>query len=128
MLDGWSGPESWGIWAEGTEARALWLTDRLEEPLFLELVAFPFCQPGKIQRLEVFLNGSSLGAETFPDCQERTIRWRIPGGWARGFMNWFSGSPMPLLRGRGMRARWRSDFAGSGSRTADGGRESASGA
>lgn len=84
LLDGWSGPESWGIWAEGTEARALWLTDRLEEPLFLELVAFPFCQPGKIQRLEVFLNGSSLGAETFPDCQERTIRWRIPGGWARG--------------------------------------------
>lgn len=83
LLDGWSGPESWGIWAEGTEARALWVMDPREESPILELIAFPFCQPGKVQRLEVFLDGSSLGAEAFPDCQERTIRWGIPAGWAR---------------------------------------------
>ncbi|MFN3928673.1 MAG: hypothetical protein ACK4OK_03455 [Thermoflexus sp.] len=87
LLDGWSGPEDWGIWAEGTEAHALWLTDNPEAPAVLELEAFPLCRPGETQRLEVSLNGRRMGVEAFPHCEERTARWRIPEGWARRGVN-----------------------------------------
>lgn len=87
LLDGWSGPEEWGIWAEGTEAHALWLADRVEESMTLEAQAFPLCRPDERQRVEVFLNGRLLGAEVFADCGERSLRWRIPKGWARSGVN-----------------------------------------
>ncbi len=87
LLDGWSGPERWGIWAAGVEAHALWLADPLREPAVLELIAFPLCVPGKVQRLEVFLNGQLLGEESFADCREQTIRWQIPLRWAQTGVN-----------------------------------------
>ncbi len=87
LLEGWSGPEGWGIWVEGTEAYALWLAEAAETPAALEWVAFPLCQPGKTQRLEVSWNGHRLGVEEFAGCAERTARWRIPDGWMRRGVN-----------------------------------------
>lgn len=78
LLDGWSGPEAWGLWAEGTEARALYLTERGGGPATLEVVAFPLCQAGAVQRIEAFFDGRGLGEELFLDCGERRIRWEIP--------------------------------------------------
>jgi hypothetical protein len=78
LLGGWSGPEAWGIWAEGTEAEALYLAEAGGGPATLELEAFPLCRAGEPQRLEVLFNGRRLGEESFPDCEERRIRWEIP--------------------------------------------------
>lgn len=83
LLDGWSAPESWGVWAEGLTARALWPAREAGHLARLRLRAFPFCVPGQVQRIAVVFNGRPLGEGAFPDCGEHEIGWAIPGAWVR---------------------------------------------
>jgi hypothetical protein len=82
LVHGWSGIEPWGIWAERSEAEALWIAPQVSYAL-LELRAFPICPSPIPQRIEVWLNGIRIGAQQFSSCEEQDLTWEIPARWVR---------------------------------------------
>ncbi|MCS7285766.1 MAG: hypothetical protein NZ653_01305 [Anaerolineae bacterium] len=84
-LDGWSGKEEWGIWAEGLLSKAQWLAPKREDYV-LKLKAFPFCVPEKQQTMAIRINGQEIALHKWEDCKlwEGTIllpRSKIRRGW-----------------------------------------------
>ena len=74
---GWSGEESWGVWAEGTRSEAdLWITERKEVKLTLEV--FPHCVPLRFQSLTIQVNGRPLVTHQWHDCSSWTGEITIP--------------------------------------------------
>jgi hypothetical protein len=75
--EGWSGPEDWGRWIDGTEARALWVaTARTAQRLTLEV--FPHCVPGREQQIYLEMNGVSLAAHQWTGCDTWSGEIPIP--------------------------------------------------
>jgi hypothetical protein len=75
--EGWSGPEGWGRWIDGTEARALWVAS---EPAAyqLSMEAFPYCVPDRQQDLSVEVNGVVLMTHQWIDCEPWSRTASIP--------------------------------------------------
>ncbi|MFN3928877.1 MAG: hypothetical protein ACK4OK_04510, partial [Thermoflexus sp.] len=82
LVEGWSGAESWGVWADSLSARALWLASG-PMTFELEIHAFPFCPADSPQRISVSVNDRPLTTLVFPDCEEREWVLRIPAEWIR---------------------------------------------
>lgn len=75
--EGWSGPESWGRWIDGTEARALWVASK---PAVYQLAieAFPYCAPDRNQHLTVEVNGVAVATHQWIDCEPWSGMASIP--------------------------------------------------
>ncbi|WP_376792506.1 hypothetical protein [Thermoflexus sp.] len=82
LVEGWSGAESWGVWADSLSARALWMASR-PTTFELEIHAFPFCPADSPQRISVLVNDRPLTTLLFPDCEEQLWVLRIPADWIR---------------------------------------------
>jgi len=76
-LEGWSGLESWGVWAEGVQSTALWLVPRAAA-YRLRLEAFPYCLPGAKQHMEVFINYRLLTTMGWSACESQSLDILIP--------------------------------------------------
>jgi hypothetical protein len=77
LRDGWSGPEAWGVWAEGHESRAEWIaTARAASRLVIE--AFPECVPGQTQGLSLTVNGAALAEHRWQECESWSGEIEIP--------------------------------------------------
>lgn len=79
---GWSGQEPWGVWIEGTEARADFVATA-KGPSRLALEAFPYCVPGKEQSLSVELNRRELATYRSADCAGWSKALSIPADLVR---------------------------------------------
>ncbi len=77
LISGWSGLESWGIWAEGTESRSFWLASQ-KTGLRLSIEAFPYCVPGKRQRMKIVINGHTISTYEWSACDQRKFALEIP--------------------------------------------------
>ena len=75
--DGWSGPESWGRWAEGTEAPVKWIATERRDHV-LDVAAFPQCVPGRSQQVTLEINGRPLAGYEWPNCDPWSTRITIP--------------------------------------------------
>jgi hypothetical protein len=75
--EGWSGPEEWGRWAEGTESRASWAAPA-SEPRRLALDVFPSCVPGQTQGLTVEVNGATVAEHRWQDCTNWAAEIAVP--------------------------------------------------
>ena len=75
--NGWSDVESWGIWAEGTQAQATW-TALAQEPFELDLTAAPVCLPNRPQTVSLEVNGQPLGTHNWTACEEWRDEMTIP--------------------------------------------------
>ncbi|NPV08333.1 MAG: hypothetical protein HPY83_10295 [Anaerolineae bacterium] len=77
LLRGWSEPEDWGVWAEGTESSARWLAaDRRDYRLGVE--AFPLAVPGRSQHVAIEINGKPLTAHRWTDCETWSAEVEVP--------------------------------------------------
>jgi hypothetical protein len=77
--EGWSPPESWGMWAIAPKASAEWLaTDYAAVDYTLRLKAVPSCVAGKQQSLIARVNGHVVGRHTWHDCNEAALQWVLP--------------------------------------------------
>ena len=78
FIDGWSGPESWGRWSDGPQAKmALRVADSSRETI-VDFALGAFAPPGHPQRVEVLANGSRLANWTFDSQQPAEISLRVP--------------------------------------------------
>jgi hypothetical protein len=75
--DGWSGPESWGRWAESTEAPVKWIATERRDHI-LDVAAFPQCVPGRSQQVTLELNAQPLANYEWPNCDPWSTRITIP--------------------------------------------------
>lgn len=66
-IDGWSGAEDWGRWAETTEASLQWITTD-EDGATLAVEAFPYCDPGTPQSVEFVVKEQVVGEHSWTDC------------------------------------------------------------
>lgn len=82
LVQGWSGTEPWGLWAEGVEAEALWITSAAF-PAHMELRAFPICSADRSQRMEIWINEIRIGEYRFSSCAEIYTDWKIPSSLVR---------------------------------------------
>jgi hypothetical protein len=58
LVDGWSVPESWGVWSEGSKSLLRFkLTPKTESGFMLTLNGFTFDVPDKNQQVDVSING-----------------------------------------------------------------------
>lgn len=104
LAQGWSAPEGWGIWAQGTEAMAIGVLSRTVTAT-LEIVAFPHCVPSENQSLEIWVDGQRLPQLTFEGCREMQIHLPIPSRLHRGmhevrFRFAYARSPAEATEGR----------------------------
>ncbi|HEX8682467.1 MAG TPA: hypothetical protein VF707_09150, partial [Ardenticatenaceae bacterium] len=77
LEDGWSGQEAWGVWAEGTSSRSLWVaTARREHLLIVEL--FPNCIEGQRQRVVFQVNGTPVGEHAWENCEAWSGEFAVP--------------------------------------------------
>jgi hypothetical protein len=75
--EGWSGPEAWGRWIDGTEGRSLWVaTARTAQRLSMQ--AFPLCVPGREQQISIKVNGIPLTTHDWVDCAAWSAEITIP--------------------------------------------------
>lgn len=65
---GWSGPENWGIWSEGSMSRAKWIV-AAQQDYYLDVEAFPFCIPEQHQTMTIMVNGHLLTSYLWQDCE-----------------------------------------------------------
>jgi len=77
LRDGWSGPENWGVWSEGTESSASWAAT-VSEPQKLKLKGFPECVPGQNQSISIAVNGEELHAYRWQGCEEWSTEITVP--------------------------------------------------
>lgn len=77
LEDGWSGQEAWGVWAEGTSSRAMWVAPEKRD-YRLSIEGFPLCQPGQNQTLAIEVNGTALGDHTWTHCDPWSTELTIP--------------------------------------------------
>lgn len=67
--DGWSGSESWGVWAEGKQSTMRWVAARTQEKT-LQIKAFPYCPASQPQTISIQLNGKMLADHQWQTCEE----------------------------------------------------------
>jgi hypothetical protein len=77
LHDGWSGQEDWGVWAEGMQSDAQFVTTS-RSPVRLEVAAFPLCVPGKNQRISLEVNGTAVADHEWRDCEPWNATVDIP--------------------------------------------------
>jgi hypothetical protein len=75
--EGWSGPEDWGRWVDGTEAQAEWVATS-RGPHTLSIQAFPQCVDGRQQRIFLELNGAPLTQHQWAGCETWSDEIAIP--------------------------------------------------
>jgi len=75
--EGWSGPEDWGRWIDGTEARAIWVATAQREHV-LRVEAFPFCAPDEQQTLTLSVNGEPVISHNWENCDGWSADIAIP--------------------------------------------------
>ena len=80
--EGWSGPEDWGVWAEGQHSRVQWVAPILDD-YQLTLEAFPYCVPNRQQTLTAEVNGISLGSLSFDGCSNLHQNILLPRPWLK---------------------------------------------
>jgi hypothetical protein len=86
LQEGWSGPEDWGRWIDGTEARAHWLaTARAAQRLSIR--AFPICAPGREQEISLEVNGLPLTSHRWAGCDTWSEDVTIPSDLVRAGLN-----------------------------------------
>ena len=104
LRDGWSAPESWGVWAEGRESRAEWLATT-REAARLTIEAFPECVPGQPQGLSLTVNGTALAEHHWQACEPWSSEIEIPGelvrvGWNELVLRYdYSARPSEVTQG-----------------------------
>ncbi len=81
-ISGWSGVEEWGMWAEGTQSHSFWIATHQTDHL-LRIEAFPYCVPGRHQRLIIFVNQHTLSSYEWDRCEARELAIRIPSALIR---------------------------------------------
>jgi hypothetical protein len=102
--DGWSGPEAWGMWAEGDTSRARWVATSPSEARLL-LDAFPHCVPGEEQSITVEVNGETLLNHAWHDCNAWRTEAVIPKsvvrlGWNDLILRYgYAASPLDVTAG-----------------------------
>jgi hypothetical protein len=70
-LEGWSGPEKWGIWTTGTQATlAIRLPDQLPDRLELTIRLTPMTDRRNPQEVDVLVNGQKVGHWVFARREE----------------------------------------------------------
>lgn len=102
--EGWSAPESWGRWAEGTESIARWV---VPDPLEYELIidAFPNWVENKTQEVTIQVNGRKIGSLTFTENEPLGKSFLIPAnllnlGWNQiTFTSEYAIAPVELTDG-----------------------------
>jgi hypothetical protein len=77
--EGWSGPEEWGRWIDGTEAKASWIATG-KAPHSLHVQAFPYCVPGQQQRVSIEVKGTPVAEHQWTDCGPWSASISIPAG------------------------------------------------
>jgi hypothetical protein len=77
LREGWSAPEPWGVWAEGTRSHARWLATNRRDHL-LELEAFPLCVPDRSQSIAVSLNGFPVETLLWQGCDTVDYEVMLP--------------------------------------------------
>jgi len=77
--EGWSGPEEWGRWIDGTEAKASWIATG-KGPHYLHVQAFPYCVSGQQQQVSVEVNGTPVAEHQWTDCEPWSTNTAIPVG------------------------------------------------
>lgn len=84
--EGWSGPEDWGRWIDGKEARSLWVaTARAAHQLSIQ--AFPSCVPGRQQQISFEVNGLPLASHRWVGCDNWSEDIAIPRDLVRVGLN-----------------------------------------
>ncbi len=66
--EGWSGAEAWGVWAEGTTAKAYWVATA-ERAHTLQVEAFPMCVDGQPQTMQLEVNGQMVASHPWTGCE-----------------------------------------------------------
>ncbi len=82
LREGWSAMEDWGIWAIGTESRAMWLAERPGN-YRLQVAAFPLCVPENHQKISIRINGREIGSHQWRDCESWEGELLIPASLVR---------------------------------------------
>jgi hypothetical protein len=82
LHEGWSGMEDWGVWVEGTESHAQWVTT-VRTAQRLALSAFPLCLADRKQSIEVEVNGAPLLTHDWQDCEPWSATVDIPAALVR---------------------------------------------
>jgi hypothetical protein len=75
--EGWSGPETWGRWIDGTEARSIWVATA-KAPQRLRIEAFPSCVPDKQQSISIAVNGAPMATHQWTECENWSGEISIP--------------------------------------------------
>ncbi len=68
LLQGWSGREDWGVWAEGKASEAGWISPAQQDHR-LRVGAFPLCVPGKHQQMIIIVNGQDIATYQWEECE-----------------------------------------------------------
>ncbi|MBN2006009.1 MAG: hypothetical protein JXA21_21805 [Anaerolineae bacterium] len=85
-ISGWSSLESWGVWAEGTTSRALWIAAAQTDMLF-SVEAFPHCVPEKSQSISIQVNGVPLATHQWEECESWSTQIAIPAALVKSGIN-----------------------------------------
>ncbi|MFN8442516.1 MAG: hypothetical protein U0175_17210 [Caldilineaceae bacterium] len=67
--DGWSGSESWGVWAEGMRSTMRWVATRAREKN-LQIKAFPYCPASQPQTISIQIKGKIIADHQWQTCEE----------------------------------------------------------
>lgn len=110
---GWSGDETWGVWAEGLGSEAvLWTADPADLRLLLE--AFPHCVQDQRQSITVTINSRMIAQHTWQDCSPWSAQIFIPssilqkGQNTLGFSFAYAARPVDVTQGQNGDTRWLS--------------------
>jgi len=108
--EGWSGPEDWGVWAEGRRSTAGWLAPARQDYI-LRIGAFPLCVPGQRQWIGIRVNGKEIGSYQWRECELWEAEIPIPApevriGWNEiSFEYAYAISPAEVTRGQNLDPR-----------------------
>lgn len=110
---GWSGEESWGVWAEGMKSKTiLWVSQPTDIRISIE--AFPHCVPRQEQVLAIRINDTSIAEHHWQDCSLWSEDILIPASLLRRGMNdlefryAYAARPIDVTQGQNGDARWLS--------------------
>ena len=82
LLEGWSGREDWGVWAEGLRSRASWL-EAGGQDVRLHIEAFPLCVPGRRQWISIRVNGWEIVTHRWENCELWEGELHLPSSFIR---------------------------------------------
>lgn len=107
---GWSGAESWGVWAEGVESKARWVaTAAVETRLLID--AFPQCIADRQQNLTLEVNGLLVGTHQWQSCEPWSAELLVPAssvriGWNEIVLHYgYAARPIDSTKGSNADAR-----------------------